>query len=616
MRGSFWPKEYTFEEYKKLYPHIINENQLIHQYNIELNIFLQEQQQRKINIASNIFQTNLLGELNQIQLQENTNDDWLGSGFQVLYAGEGGGGGTYTGFYPDPPYVFNAFPYPYPDSQNPGGPWPWTTSSNYVAPYMYYLELKQLSGSESDGMNENQEETGCIQETGTPRIAHCGVFKSQSDSLGQGFTSMTAYIGENGFPYEDVGEVELTGFTVIPGAIRAGLTDGYPNLYGRGGPETSSAEELSSSFTAGWQAFEFDPVTMSRNTNGPLYFWIKHTNPWSDTYGFTSQSQYRGSLNAQNHHLMFNHLDPIFAGYSEESCSVLNETTLNNVITQISGSIMFGPKTREIPDGSGSTFSLQCHYTMSGIQNTSLFTHPATDTYGHTAWGNDIQAEFSGSNRYKPQMLMYSGDSEDIFITGSDGNEILHSAHRQVTPNQAQFSRDMQYASSVHLTGSIPQQHINGNTNLFGAEVKLPVSQAFTTFSSSQAGADPAVYYIGKNPSYYYIAYPALYGTASNITRIDKGPLGRFSAATNHTPQNNLTDSKGAAGGTASLLYIGSASLTRYSLTRDYHVYRTNASAALNEGDVFEIIGHRFDENGNPRGPQNGGFSFTRYFGY
>ena len=170
MRGSFWPKEYTFEEYKKLYPHIINENHLIQQYNLELNNFLQEQQQRKINIASNVFQTNLLGELNQIQLQEDVNkDDWRGSGFQVLYGGSTPGGASYAG------YNFN-----YPEG--------------YTAPSFYFLELKQFSGSEGLGVTYAAQTS--VQETCTARIANNGVFRTSSDSEGDGFTSMTAYIGE------------------------------------------------------------------------------------------------------------------------------------------------------------------------------------------------------------------------------------------------------------------------------------------------------------------------------------------------------------------------------------------------------------------------------------
>ena len=44
-----WPKEYSFEEFKKLNPHIINENQLISLYNQYLHKFLEELNAKKIH---------------------------------------------------------------------------------------------------------------------------------------------------------------------------------------------------------------------------------------------------------------------------------------------------------------------------------------------------------------------------------------------------------------------------------------------------------------------------------------------------------------------------------------------------------------------------------------
>ena len=44
-----WPKEYSFEEFKKLNPHIINENQLISLYNKYLHKFLEELNSKKIH---------------------------------------------------------------------------------------------------------------------------------------------------------------------------------------------------------------------------------------------------------------------------------------------------------------------------------------------------------------------------------------------------------------------------------------------------------------------------------------------------------------------------------------------------------------------------------------
>ena len=49
IKPPTWPKEYTFQEFAKLNPHIINENQLITIYNQYLNKYLEELGQKKIH---------------------------------------------------------------------------------------------------------------------------------------------------------------------------------------------------------------------------------------------------------------------------------------------------------------------------------------------------------------------------------------------------------------------------------------------------------------------------------------------------------------------------------------------------------------------------------------
>ena len=49
IKPPIWPKEYSFEEFKKLNPHIINENQLISLYNKYLHKFLEELNSKKIH---------------------------------------------------------------------------------------------------------------------------------------------------------------------------------------------------------------------------------------------------------------------------------------------------------------------------------------------------------------------------------------------------------------------------------------------------------------------------------------------------------------------------------------------------------------------------------------
>ena len=69
IKPPTWPKEYTFTEFAKLNPHIINENQLISLYNQYLNKYLVELGEKKIHFKQSKI-TQLLTELKESQLHE------------------------------------------------------------------------------------------------------------------------------------------------------------------------------------------------------------------------------------------------------------------------------------------------------------------------------------------------------------------------------------------------------------------------------------------------------------------------------------------------------------------------------------------------------------------
>ena len=69
IKPTNWPKEYTFTEFVKLNPHIINENQLIKLYNQYLNKYLEELGQKKIHFKQSKI-NQLLIELKELQLHE------------------------------------------------------------------------------------------------------------------------------------------------------------------------------------------------------------------------------------------------------------------------------------------------------------------------------------------------------------------------------------------------------------------------------------------------------------------------------------------------------------------------------------------------------------------
>ena len=89
IKPPIWPKEYTFTEFAKLNPHIINENQLINLYNQYLNKYLTELGEKKIHFKQSKI-NQLITELKQLQ---QTSD--------VTIATPGGGGwpNNYSAFF-------------------------------------------------------------------------------------------------------------------------------------------------------------------------------------------------------------------------------------------------------------------------------------------------------------------------------------------------------------------------------------------------------------------------------------------------------------------------------------------------------------------------------------
>ena len=84
IKPPIWPKEYTFQEFVKLNPHIINENQLIQLYNQYLNKYLTELGEKKIHFKQSKV-TQLLMELQDLKFDDIMSIDT-----------PGGGGGGFT----------------------------------------------------------------------------------------------------------------------------------------------------------------------------------------------------------------------------------------------------------------------------------------------------------------------------------------------------------------------------------------------------------------------------------------------------------------------------------------------------------------------------------------
>ena len=76
-----WPREYTFTEFAKLNPHIINENQLVSFYNQYLNKYLTELGEKKIHFKQSKI-NQLLTELKKSQLQSVIAIATPGAGYQ------------------------------------------------------------------------------------------------------------------------------------------------------------------------------------------------------------------------------------------------------------------------------------------------------------------------------------------------------------------------------------------------------------------------------------------------------------------------------------------------------------------------------------------------------
>jgi len=68
IKPPIWPKELTFEEFKKLNP-LINENQMIHLYNQYLNKYLTELAEKKIHYKQSL-NKQLIDEIKRCK------DDW------------------------------------------------------------------------------------------------------------------------------------------------------------------------------------------------------------------------------------------------------------------------------------------------------------------------------------------------------------------------------------------------------------------------------------------------------------------------------------------------------------------------------------------------------------
>jgi hypothetical protein len=81
IKPPIWPKEYTFQEFARLNPHIINENQLITLYNQYLNKYLTELGEKKIHFKQSKI-NHLLTELKDLKFNDIVNINTPGGGYQ------------------------------------------------------------------------------------------------------------------------------------------------------------------------------------------------------------------------------------------------------------------------------------------------------------------------------------------------------------------------------------------------------------------------------------------------------------------------------------------------------------------------------------------------------
>ena len=82
IKPPTWPKEYTFQEFAKLNPHIINENQLITLYNQYLNKYLTELGEKKIHFKQSKV-NQLLTELKDLKFDQIMSIATPGGGYQT-----------------------------------------------------------------------------------------------------------------------------------------------------------------------------------------------------------------------------------------------------------------------------------------------------------------------------------------------------------------------------------------------------------------------------------------------------------------------------------------------------------------------------------------------------
>ena len=82
IKPPTWPKEYTFQEFAKLNPHIINQNQLITLYNQYLNKYLTELGEKKIHFKQSKV-NQLLTELKDLKFDQIMSIATPGGGYQT-----------------------------------------------------------------------------------------------------------------------------------------------------------------------------------------------------------------------------------------------------------------------------------------------------------------------------------------------------------------------------------------------------------------------------------------------------------------------------------------------------------------------------------------------------
>ena len=120
IKPPTWPKEYTFQEFVKLNPHIINENQLITLYNQYLNKYLEETNQKKIHFKQSKinqllteFKKSKINEIININTGGRSGGDQFSNNYSLAFTGTSAdlGNSEYvsTTFNPDTYELWNGF---------------------------------------------------------------------------------------------------------------------------------------------------------------------------------------------------------------------------------------------------------------------------------------------------------------------------------------------------------------------------------------------------------------------------------------------------------------------------------------------------------------------------